>query len=78
MWFRDDLRLIDNDALTWAVDEASRRGATLLPVFIHEASSGPDRATVGRAQPTPHLGSLSWESCALSTQSRTSAPPSLP
>ncbi|MGJ4170134.1 deoxyribodipyrimidine photo-lyase [Corynebacterium macclintockiae] len=33
MWFRDDLRLIDNDALTWAVDEASRRGATLLPVL---------------------------------------------
>ncbi|WP_287862019.1 deoxyribodipyrimidine photo-lyase [Corynebacterium sp.] len=78
MWFRDDLRLIDNDALTWAVEEALRRGATLLPVFIREATSGLDRATVGRAQPPLHRGSLSWESCALSTQSRTSAPPSLP
>ncbi|MGJ4099009.1 deoxyribodipyrimidine photo-lyase [Corynebacterium macclintockiae] len=44
IWFRDDLRLIDNDALTWAVEEASRRGATLLPVFIREATSGLDRA----------------------------------
>lgn len=49
MWFRDDLRLIDNDALTWAVQTASERGTTLLPVFIHEVPTDHAVRPLGQA-----------------------------
>lgn len=49
MWFRDDLRLIDNDALTWAVQTASEKGTTLLPVFIHEVPTDHAVRPLGQA-----------------------------
>jgi len=35
-WFRQDLRLLDQLALSSAIEQAQRLGGWLLPVFIHE------------------------------------------
>ena len=52
-WFRRDLRLHDQVALTWAARQAADIGGWLLPVFVHDpAESGLTRW--GFARMAPH------------------------
>ena len=49
-WFRRDLRLGDNPALTTAVALARERGGGLLPAFVPEPQVRPQRAPGGAAR----------------------------
>ena len=49
-WFRRDLRLGDNPALTTAVALARERGGGLLPAFVPEPQARPQRAPGGAAR----------------------------
>lgn len=51
-WFRHDLRLADNPALTRAVRDAEAHGHTLLPVYIWDpAQAQPTRWVPRRMGP---------------------------
>ena len=49
VWFRNDLRLADNPALTAAAQASAERGAPVIPLYILEEEAG-DPWTLGGAQ----------------------------